>query len=100
MPPIDNSKMVRKMCIETLSLHKGKLPDLPSNRQLYKNLEEAGAWKAMGFDIPESIAPIFADITTYKDLKKKVNDDKGITNLMCCNMTKLTKQIILTLENI
>lgn len=40
--------------------------------QLYKDLEEAGAWKAMGFDIPDAITPIFADIAVYKDLRKKV----------------------------
>lgn len=67
-----------------------------SYRQLYKNLEEAGSWKAMGFDIPDSIAPIFADIAIYKDLKKKVIDVKEITDSMNCNLTKLVKQTFLS----
>ncbi|XP_071521338.1 dynein axonemal heavy chain 2-like [Panulirus ornatus] len=40
--------------------------------QLYKNLEEAAAWKAMGFDIPESISPIFTENEAYMQLKKQV----------------------------
>ncbi|MPC11959.1 Dynein heavy chain 2, axonemal [Portunus trituberculatus] len=51
--------------------------------QLYKDLEEAGAWKAMGFDIPDAITPIFADIAVYKDIRKKVMDcANGFNNFM------------------
>lgn len=41
-------------------------------RQLYKNLEEAAAWKGMGFDVPDGIATIFTDNEAYVNLKKQV----------------------------
>lgn len=45
----------------------------------------------MGFDIPDAITPIFADIAVYKDLRKKVNDEREMSYYL--NMTRFAEKM-------
>ncbi|XP_064095409.1 dynein axonemal heavy chain 2-like isoform X2 [Macrobrachium nipponense] len=52
----------------------GPVQNLQDNfdKQLYKNLEEARAWKAMGFDVPDGMTSVFNDSERLLKLKKQI----------------------------
>ncbi|KAK7069068.1 hypothetical protein SK128_028340 [Halocaridina rubra] len=73
----------------------GLVQNLQDNfdRQLFKNLEEASAWKNMGFEVPESMAHVFNDRERLMKLKSQITECTGNFNNLMSRLSRDEAQL-------